>query len=253
MPKWLFWGGILGMPGYAHHKPSHTPIPICIALHGGASAIDTLPVIHDHIFDRWFADLLVCMVFDDVRHAFGSVQHDILAAILCLLNFPSHLIDILMNAATGATLHMGGKNGIIEALAKFRAGIAQGCPMSALSFCILLELRIRMVLHDIPKPRSKCGDLGHVAYMYDTTYLLDQISDIQHLLSNLYQTSILTHLHTSIAKLVVPAVHRQGLQVIFDKPNILAGGSTAPIADGKCTSDFWEGMLCHTSFIPTIS
>ena len=173
------------------------------------------------------------MLFDDVRHAFGSVQHDTLAAILRLLNFPSHLIDILMNAATGATLHMGGENGIIEALAKFRAGIAQGCPMSALLFCILLELRFRMVLHDIPKPRSKCGDFGHVAYMDDTTYLLDQVSDIQQLLSNLYQTGILTHLHTSTAKLVVAVVHRQGLQVIFDKLDILAGGSTAPIADGK--------------------
>ena len=26
MPKWLFWGGILGMPGYAHHSepPQHS-------------------------------------------------------------------------------------------------------------------------------------------------------------------------------------------------------------------------------------
>ena len=142
---------------------AHVIAPSQFALHGGASAIDTLRVIHDHILDRWFADLLVCMVFDDVRHAFGSVQHDTLEAILRLLHFPPYLISILMNASTGATLHMCGKNGITAAVAKFRAGIAQGCPMSALLFCILLELRIRMVLHGIPKPRSKCGDFGHVA------------------------------------------------------------------------------------------
>ena len=111
--------------------------PSQFALHGGASAIDTLRVIHDHILDKWFADLLVCMVFGDVTHAFGSVQHDSLEAICRLLHFPSHLICNLMNAATGATLHMGGKNGITKALAKFRAGIAQGCPMLALLFCIL--------------------------------------------------------------------------------------------------------------------
>ena len=137
------------------------------------------------------------MVFDDVRHAFELVQHDTLEAILRLLHFPSHLINILMNAATGATLHMGGKNGIAKALAKFRASIAQGCPMSALLFCILSELGIRMVLHDIPKPQSKCGDFGHVAYMDDTTYVLDQVSDIQQILTNLYPAGIMPHMHTS--------------------------------------------------------
>ena len=99
---------------------THVIPPSQFALHSGASAIDTLRVIHDHILDRWFAHLLVCMAFDDVRHVFGLVQHDTLEAILRLLHFPSHLISILMNAATGATLHMGGKNGIVEALAKSR-------------------------------------------------------------------------------------------------------------------------------------
>ena len=187
---------------------AHVIPPSQFALHGSASAIDTFGVIHDHILDRWFADLIVCMVFDDVRHDFGSVQHDTLEAILRLLNFPLHLTSILMNAATGATLHMGGKNGIILTVAKLRAGIALGCPMSALLFCILLELRIRMVLHGIPKPQSKCGDFGHVAYMDDATYLLDQVIDIQQLLSNLYQTGMMTHLHTSTVKLVVAAAHR---------------------------------------------
>ena len=105
--------------------------------------------------------------------------------------------------------------------------------MSALLFCILLELRIRMVLHDIPKPQSKCGDFGHVAYMDDTTYLLDQVTDIQQLLLNLYQTGIMTHLHASTVKLLVVVTHRQGLQVIFDRPDILVGGGTTPMADGK--------------------
>ena len=72
-----------------------------------------------------------------------------------------------------------------------------------------------------------------MAYMDDTTYLLDEVTDIQQLLSNLYQTGIMTHLHTSTVKLVVAVTHRQGLQVIFDKPDILAGGSIAPMADGK--------------------
>ena len=79
---------------------------------------------------------------------------------------------------------MGGTNGIEKALAKSRAGIAQGCPMSALLFCILLELSIRMVTHDIQALSAGCGHFGHVAYMDDTTYILDSILDIQHLWNN---------------------------------------------------------------------
>ena len=86
-----------------------------------------------------------------------------------------------------------------------------------------------MVLHDIPKPQSKCGDFVHVAYMDDTTYLLDQVTNIQQLLLNLYHTAILTHLHTSTVNFLVAVTHRQGLQVIFDRPHILVGGGTAPL------------------------
>ena len=105
--------------------------------------------------------------------------------------------------------------------------------MSALLFCILLELRIRMVTHDIPAPCTGCGHFGHVAYMDDTTYLLNSVLDIQHLLNNLFQTGILTHLHTSTTKLLIAVAHRQGLKTIFQQPDILAGGSRAPIADGN--------------------
>ena len=94
---------------HSHIVSAHVIPPFQFALCGGASAIDTLRVINDHILDRWFADLLVCMLFDDVRRAFGAVQHDTLEAILRLLHFPSYLISVLMNAATGATLHMRGK------------------------------------------------------------------------------------------------------------------------------------------------
>ena len=207
--------------------------PLQFALYVGALAIDTVRVVHDFILDRLFADLLVCLVLDDVRHVFGSVQHEKLKSILHLLCFPPHLIDILMHAATGVTVHMGGFGGIAQAMAKFRARIAQGCPMSALLFCILLEFHIQMVLHDIPLPQSSCGNFAYIAYMDDTTYLLNTVSDVQHLLNNLYQTDIKTHLHTSTIKLLVVVVHRQRMQTIFHRPHILARGSRAPAVDGQ--------------------
>ena len=130
-------------------------------------------------------------------------------------------------------LKSGGEPHIAQAMAKFRAGIAQGCPMSALLFCILLELRIRMVLHNIPVSCSTCGNFAHVAYMDDTTYLLDTLLDVQHLLQNLYQTGIRTHLHTSTIKLLVVVAHRQGTQTIFHRLDVMVGGNRAPTADGN--------------------
>ena len=66
--------------------------------------------------------------------------------------------------------------------------------MAALLFSILLELRIQMVLHDISLPHL--GHRGAVAYLNDTTYLLETTADVQHLFNNLYQTCIRTHLLT---------------------------------------------------------
>ena len=45
-----------------------------------------------------------------------------------------------MGAVQHSTLHMGGNRGVMLALAKLRAGIAQDCLISALIFRLLIEL-----------------------------------------------------------------------------------------------------------------
>ena len=72
---------------------------------------------------------MVFLVLDDIRHAFGSVQHTTLEHILSLAGFQERWISIIMGAARNSRIHMGGKGGIKLAIAMFRAGIAWGCPI----------------------------------------------------------------------------------------------------------------------------
>ena len=115
-------------------------------LHASSSVGDLLRVLHDHVWFRFFRPKRVCLVVDDVRQAYRSVLHDILRWLLRLAGFPKEVVDLLLLATTEATVHMGGSGGIAEALARLLAGVAQGCPASAMVFCVVAEVRAFLAL-----------------------------------------------------------------------------------------------------------
>ena len=49
----------------------------------------------------------MCLVVDDVRHAYGSVVDDTMRCLLRLAGFPEVVIDLLLLATTEATVHTG--------------------------------------------------------------------------------------------------------------------------------------------------
>ena len=149
------------------------------ALRGKSSATDLIPVLHDFILDCWFHGKCAYTVMDDIRHAFGSAQHQTLHNVLTLARFHSNWIHIIMGAAMHSVLHMGGSKGIKLALSNFRAGITQGCPISALIFCLLIELRISIILDGIPLPQSPGGQFARFAYMDDTMFVLENLEHMQ--------------------------------------------------------------------------
>ena len=87
--------------------------------------------------------------------------------------------------------------------------------MSALLFCLVLELRIAIVLWKVQIPSSACGWFGHVAHMDDATYLLQDLDDVQKVLTNVQHTGVLTHLHSATTKLLVVITDKRGLHTNF--------------------------------------
>ena len=61
-------------------------------------------------------------------------MHDTLQCLLRLACFPQAVVTMLFLATTAATVHMGGSGGVREAPARILAGVAQGCPASAMVF-----------------------------------------------------------------------------------------------------------------------
>ena len=173
-----------------------------LALWGKSSATDLIRVLHDFILDRWFHGKCAYGVLDDIQHAFGSAQHQTLQNVLTLAGFHSNWIHIIMEAAMHSSLHMGGSKGIKLAPSNFRAGIAQGCPISALIFCLLIELRISIILDGIPLPQSPGGQFARFAYMDNTMFVSENLEHMQRLIDRQQLAGIYTHLHTSTLKLV---------------------------------------------------
>ena len=103
-------------------------------------------MLHDYIWFSFVRRRCVCLVVDDVRHAYGSVVHDTLQCLIRLAGFPTAVVDVLLLATTEAIVHMGGSRGVSEALARLLARVAQGCLACAMVFCVVAEVRAFLAL-----------------------------------------------------------------------------------------------------------
>ena len=143
------------------------------ALHASSTVVDLLRVLHDYVWFRFFRRKRVCPVVDDVRHAYGSAVHTALRCLLRLAGFPEAVIDLLLLATTEATLHMGGSGVVSEALAHLLAGVAQGCPASAMVFCVVAEVHAFFAVLRVPPCWGPDGSFNRLGYMDDTTWCID--------------------------------------------------------------------------------
>ena len=83
--------------------------------------VDLFRLLHDYVFFRSLRRKRVCLVVDDVRHAYGFGVHNTLRCLLQLASFSGAVMDLLLLATTEATMHMGGSGGVVEALARLLA------------------------------------------------------------------------------------------------------------------------------------
>ena len=99
------------------------------------------------------------MLLDDVRHVFGSVQHETIQTVPEEAGIPSGVRRLIMNAAQKAKIFMGGEWGASLAMASLSAGIARGFPLSALVFCLTIHLCIVLVIQNPAPVHSDAGPL----------------------------------------------------------------------------------------------
>ena len=172
------------------------------------------------------------MVVDDIRHAYGSVVHTTLACLLCLAGFPGSVIQLIVLATTAATIHMGGPEGVRETVARLLAGVAQGCPASAMVFCVVAEVRAFIALAQIPPCQGPRGPFNRLAYMDDTTWCLDTTSDLQRFGVRLQHAGLQTNLFSSAPEQSLVIASCTGFQVQFHPTPTYMGDSRMPIHQG---------------------
>ena len=164
------------------------------------------------------------MLPDDVRHAFGLVQHATVQTMLEKAAIPLRIRRLIMNAAQKAKLFMGGEWGSSLAMTTFLASLAQGCPLSALVFCLTVQLRIALVVQHTSPVDCDAGPLSQVPYTDDVTYLPDTLREFRCIIGQLAPTGIQTHMHNSPLKAHGVALVKQAIAIQFQNQEIVFGG-----------------------------
>ena len=205
---------------------------IQFVLHASSSVVDLLRVLHDCVWFRFSHRKCVCLVVGDVRHAYGSVVHTALRCLLRLTRFPAAVINLLLLATTEATVHMGGSGGVIEALARLLAGVAQGCPTSAMVFCVVAEVRAFFVLLRVPPCWGPGRSFNCLGYMEDTTWCIDPKSDLPLFADNLQRAGLHTNLLSSGPKQLLVVASCEGFQVNFHPASVYMCGSRMHVHQG---------------------
>ena len=89
---------------------------------------------------------------------------------------------------------MGGSGGVCEDLARLLAGVGQGCPTSAMVFCVVAEVRTFLALLRVPPCWGAGVPFNRLGYMDDTMWCIDFEAALPVFADNLQRVGLLTKL-----------------------------------------------------------
>ena len=148
---------------------------------------------------------------------------------------------MLLQATTEATAHMGGSGGVAEALALLLAGVAQGCPVSAMVCCVVVEMPALLALLRVPPCWGLGGPFKRLGYMDDTTWCIDSESDLPLFADNLQRVGLHSNVFSSGPKRLLVNASCEGFQVDFHSLSVYMAGLRMPVHQDESRDAEVEG------------
>ena len=105
------------------------------------SSVELLRVLHDVWWDRWRRRLEAWVPSDNVRHVYGSINHNTEYTILTAAGVSAADATTLQRHGRTLEFHMGGGDGWSPSSTYLGAGTGQGWPVSGMKYCIYGEVR----------------------------------------------------------------------------------------------------------------
>ena len=132
------------------------------------SSVELLRVLHDVWWDRWRRRLEAWVLSDDVRHAYGSINHTTEYAVLTAAGISPADATTLQHHDRALEVHMGGADGRSPSSTRLSAGTGQGCPVSGMKYCIYGGVRGHEARRSVRPTDTPAGPLNRVLLMDDT-------------------------------------------------------------------------------------
>ena len=135
------------------------------------SSVELLHVLHDAWWDRWRQRLEAWVLSDDVRHAYGSINHNTECAVLTAAGVSAADAATVQRHDLTLEVHMGGADGRSPSSTYVGAGTGQGCTVSGIQSSICGEVQGREACCHVPAAETPAGPLNRVLLMDVTQWL----------------------------------------------------------------------------------
>ena len=130
----------------------------------------------------------------------------------------------------------------------YGAGLGQGCPLSALLFCLALAIRVSIVEKSLGCVPLPAGQLRAVNWMDDSTWLALSSAACQKVLTHMEGAGQATNLHSDSGKLRAFGVSDNGGVGEFHSAPLCLYGAPVQTYNLGTTSESWAAILCPTYF-----
>ena len=188
------------------------------------SSVELLRVLHDVWWDRWRRRLEAWVLSDDVRHAYGSINHTTEYAVLTAAGISPADAATLQHHDRALEVHMGGADGRSPSSTRLGAGTGQGCPVSGMKYCIYAEVRGHEACRSVPPADTPAGPLNRVLLMDDTQWLPGDRCHLPALASGIERAGRLTNLDSDPTKTVLIGTDMRDGQVHFLNDTVYLNG-----------------------------